>query len=222
MPQSSTRADVPTQILRPTPKELMATEEKLAELWNAGDIPSLLHLAGSEDGAYEKWLCEFFRNNIRPDDWVLCSHRAHFHYQLHCGLGGDDLIKHVLERRSMFLAGSRFIQSAIVAGTCSIAVGIAMAIKARGDDQRVWNFVGDGCEDHGHFAEAVRAAHGMSLPLTFIIEDNNSSCGVTKSQRGSPEDWQWPDCVIRYRYTPRWPHAGTGKRPNLKWTNGNP
>lgn len=198
----------------PTASELIATENELARLWDEGSIPSLLHLAGSIDGSYEQWLCDFFHENVKPTDWILCSHRAHLHYQLH---GGADLIAQVLAGNSMFLAGPRFIQSAIVAGTASIAVGLALAIQRRGGSERVWNFVGDGAEDHGHLYEAIRLAHGRKLPLQFIIEDNDSSCGVTKAQRGSPDDWHWPDCVTRIKYTPRWPHAGTGVRPTLKW-----
>lgn len=196
-----------------TPQQLIDTENEIAALWNAGELNSLVHLCGSDDGSYEQWLCEFYRENIKPTDWVLCSHRGHFHYMLH---GGTDLIAKVKAGKSMFCYGPRFIQSAIVAGTCSIAAGLALSIQRRGGTERIWNFVGDGAEDHGHFAEAVRLAHGRQLPLTFIIEDNNSSCGVTKQLRGSPDDWQWPSCVIRYRYTPRFPHAGTGQKITLK------
>lgn len=201
--------------VRPTPEQLIATENELAELWNAGEIPSLLHLADSIDGEYEKWLCRYFEEHVKPTDWCLASHRCHYHYQLH---GGTDLVEKVLAGKSMFLHGPRFLSSAIVAGTCSIAAGLGLAIKNRGGNERVWAFGGDGCEDHGHFAEAVRFVHGRQLLVTFIIEDNDSSCGVTKSQRGSPGGaWTWPECVQRYCYTPRWPHAGTGVRPNLKW-----
>lgn len=203
------------RIMEITPDILIRTEEEIASLWNSGEINSLLHLAGSVDGSYEEWLCDFFHANIKPTDWVLCSHRAHFQYQLH---GGTDLIERVMKGKSMFLFGPRFIQSAIVAGTCSIAAGIALAIQRRGGTERVWNFVGDGAEDEGHFYEAVRITNAMRLPLTFIIEDNDSSCGVHKSERGSPESWAWPDCVIRHRYVPKFPHSGTGVPMTLKRT----
>jgi TPP-dependent pyruvate/acetoin dehydrogenase alpha subunit len=198
-----------------TPQQLIETEDKIRDLWNAGELPYLTHLTGSSDGEYEQWLCDFFRSNIKPTDWVLCSHRAHYHYLLH---GHTDLVEKVREGKSMFLYGERFIQSAIVAGTCGIAVGLALSIQARGGTERVWNFVGDGAEDHGHFYEAVRAAHGKQLPLTFVIEDNNSSCGMTKPQRGSPEFWSFPRCVIRHRYTPKYPHAGSGTPMTLRRT----
>lgn len=208
------RGELLFPFVRPTPAQLIETEEEIARLWDEGDLPFLTHLAGAIDGEYEKWLCRYFEEHVKPTDWCLASHRCHYHYQLH---GGTDLVEKVLSGKSMFLHGPRFLSSAIVAGTCSIAAGLGLAIKNRGGSERVWNFVGDGCEDHGHFAEAVRFVHARQLPVTFCIEDNDSSCGVTKKERGSPEDWVWPDCVIRIKYHPKFPHAGTGVRPQLKW-----
>lgn len=220
-----------------TPKDLIDTEEEIRRLWEDGEINSLLHLEGSVDGSYEQFLCDFFHNNVNPTDWVLGSHRSHFIWQLHhegnqfWGRGLGDLTKHhpaitlstreelaqrIKEGKSMFLFGPRFICSAIVAGTASIAVGLALSIKRRGGTERVWNFGGDGCAFHGHFMEAVAATHAMKLPLTHIICDNDSSCGVTKEERGSPTNWQWPDCVVTVKYKPKWPHAGSLVRPQLK------
>lgn len=199
---------------RPTPEQLIATENELARLWNAGEINSLLHLAGSVDGSYEKWLCDFFEKNVSPMDWVLASHRAHFHYQLH---GGTDLVEKVKAGKSMFCYAPHFIQSAIVAGTASIAVGLALAAQKRGSDQKVFCFVGDGAADHGHLLEAIAFTASKRLPLHFILEDNNGSCGVTKDQRrGDGFEWHWPACVTHYRYELKWPHAGTGQPMTLK------
>lgn len=199
---------------RPTPEQLIATENELARLWNAGEINSLLHLAGSVDGEYEKWLCQFFESNIAPTDWVLASHRAHFHYQLH---GGTDLIEKVKAGKSMFCYSPFFIQSAIVAGTASIAVGLALVAQKRGSDQKVFCFVGDGAADHGHLLEAIAFTASKRLPLHFVLEDNNGSCGVTKDQRrGDGFEWHWPACVTHYRYELKWPHAGTSQKITLK------
>lgn len=214
-------------------QDLIDTEEKIRDHWEAGDINSLLHLEGSVDGSYEQWLCNFFHSNVKPGDWVLASHRCHFVYQIYLSLTWDKipedqkevntnlapakvLISEVLRGKSMFLYGPRFLCSAIVAGTASIAVGLALSIQRRGGTERVWNFGGDGNEFHGHFMEAVAITHAKKLPLVHVITDNNSSCGVAKEMRGSPDDWVWPDCVTRVRYTPKWPHAGSLVRPNLK------
>lgn len=208
-----------------TPEALIETEEEIRHLWEEGSIPSLLHLEGSVDGMYEQWLCDFFEDQVHPDDWVLASHRCHYAWQLHheSEVFGDrnltvheELIRRIKEGKSMFLYGPRFICSAIVAGSASIAAGLAQSIQQRGGRERVWCFVGDGAADHGHLYEAIRLVEGRKLDCTFIITDNDSSCGVTKEQRGSPKHWQWPDCVIRFPYKPKWPHAGSLVRPNLK------
>ena len=204
---------------------LRNTEKEIEQLWNEGELPYLTHLAGGN----ENWLVDFFAENVKPTDWICASHRAHFHWMLHYGmqiasdgkengplLAHISLIEKVKRGKSMFLYGPRFIQSAIVAGTCAIAVGLAKGAVLRGTGERVFCFVGVGAEDEGHFYEAVRHVHATKLPCNFIIEDNNGSCGVTKEQRGSPDDWQWPDCVIRHRYTLAWPHAGSGKPMVLK------
>lgn len=200
---------------RPTTKQLTATEEEIRSLWENGDLPFLTHLDGSEDGSLEEFLCEYFERSVNPMDWVCASHRCHFVYQLH---GGTNIIDEVKAGRSMFLSGSRFISSAIVAGTASIAVGLGMAIKARNGEEMVHHFSGDGSADHGHLLEAIACVQAKQLPVHFVILDNNSSCGVTKEQRrGSNWEWEWPPCVAKFEYRPRWPHAGSGGRPNLKW-----
>lgn len=200
--------------MRPTPEQLIATENGIRDLWNAGEVNALTHLSGSVDGEYEKWLCRFFERNISPNDWVLCSHRAHYHYQLHGGVG---LIERIRAGKSMFCYHPRFIQSAIVAGCASIAVGLALAIQRRGGDEKVWCFSGDGAADHGHFLETVAFTANKKLPLTFIVEDNDSSCGVTKvERRGGDWEWGWPTCVVHYRYKLKWPHGGTGEKIKIK------
>lgn len=203
-----------------TPEQLTAAEDRLVALWNDGQINSLTHFSGSTDRHYEAWLCRLFAEAIKPGDWVLCSHRAHFHYLLYCEMMRMDvpetrLIGHVLEGRSMFLYESRFIQSAIVAGLCGVAAGLALSIQQRGGKETVWHFGGDGCEDQGGFYEAVRFVDGRNLPCRFIIEDNSRQCGVSKADR-QVRDMQWPSCVIRHRYSPKYPHAGTEARPVLK------
>lgn len=195
-----------------TAQELVAAEKELIDLWRDGEVNGLTHFMGGN----EEWLADFFHSNVKPTDWVFASHRCHFHYLLH---GGTDLKERVLAGKSMFLYHPRFVCSAIVAGTPGIAAGLALAIQQRGGTERVWSFVGDGAEDEGAFYEAAWFVQERQLPCTFIIEDNDSSCGVSRRQRrGSDKDRTWPECVIRYRYEPRWPHAGDGSRPVLKRT----
>ena len=77
--------------------------------------------------------------------------------------------------RSMFIYDKekKFFSSAIVGGIPGIAVGLAMALKRKGSNNKVWCFVGDGAEDTGHFAESVRYVDGWDLPCEFVVEDND-------------------------------------------------
>lgn len=217
-----------------TPEQLIATEEEIRLLWEAGELPYLVHLQGGN----EKEIIEIFKD-LKPTDWVFASHRCHYAYLLHtylrylahCFLGDsqahdkslesarESLIEKVKNGRSMFLYNPRFLCSAIVAGTASIAAGMALAIKRRGGSELVYAFIGDAGAEEGHFLEAVQFAWWHQLPVHFYIEDNCSSCGVTKDQRrnGSKWDWQYPPNVTRYEYTPTFPHAGSSVRPQLKW-----
>lgn len=214
-----------------TADQLIATEEEIRRLWEAGDLPYLIHLQGGN----EKEIIEIFKD-VKPTDWVFASHRCHYAYVLHkyirylamprevftdrdCWeVASCDLIQRVKFGKSMFLYDECFVCSAIVAGTASIAAGMALAIKRRGGSERVFCFVGDGAEDSGHFYESVWFVQNRDLPCRFIIEDNDSSCGVTKLQRRGGHGLRpWPTCVHRYFYTPTWPHAGSNVRPQLKW-----
>jgi len=199
---------------RPTPQELIATENEVKALWLDGQLPFLTHLDQSSDGSLEQFLCDFFHSDVKPTDWVLGSHRSHLIFQLH---GGTDLVEQVKRGRSMFLHGPHFLTSAIVAGVASIAVGIALAIERRGGDERVFVFGGDGQENHGHWQEAVVYSWQKGLRITWVILDNDSSCGVTKKERnGSDRLMHWPNNVVRFSYKLANPHAGTFEKMDLK------
>lgn len=213
-----------------TAAELIATEEEIRALWEAGELPYLIHLQGGN----EKEIIEIFEQT-KPGDWIFASHRCHYTYALHvyhelrsssqmteleCWQEASrNLIDKVKSGASMFLYAPRFVCSAIVAGTASIAAGMALAIKRRGGSELVYSFIGDAGAEEGHFLEAVQFSWWHQLPVHFYIEDNCSSCGVTKDQRrnGSKWDWQFPPNVTRYHYTPTFPHAGSWVRPQLKW-----
>lgn len=192
-----------------TAADLIAAEERIRVAWESGLINGLTHLHCSADGEHEQWLSDFYAANIKPTDWVFGSHRAHLHALLTGSYTPDELLARVLSGHSMSLYGQRFVTSAIVAGVCGVAAGMALS------GRRTWCFVGDGATDQGGFAEAVWFVDGRDLPCTFIVESNDSSCGVSMAQRGMKRR-EWPPCVIWKEYTPKFPHAGTNVRPQLK------
>jgi TPP-dependent pyruvate/acetoin dehydrogenase alpha subunit len=187
-------------------QELISFEEKIKFQFELGKLPFLLHLCGGN----EEQLVEIFKD-IKDVDWVFSTHRSHYHYLLKSGNDKklEDFIKN---GNSMFVfdRGANFFTSSILAGTCSIAAGIAYDIKRRGGSEHVWCFIGDGAEEEGHFYESVLFVDGHNLPCTFIIEDNDRSVDVSKNDRRGDGQIEWPSCVRRYHYTPTYPHAGTG------------
>lgn len=189
-----------------TPEQLIAFENRIKELWETGKLPFLVHLCGGN----EHHLIGIFRD-IKEGDWVLSSHRSHYHALL-IGVPEENLEQMIRDGRSMFVfdRSKNFLSSAILGGMCGVAAGIALAIHLEGSEAKVWCFLGDGAEDNGHLYEAVKFVESMQLPCRFVIEDNDRSCGVSRAQRGAQFNFPWPACVKRYYYTPTYPHAGSG------------
>ena len=197
--------------------DLIEFEQKIASHWEDGRLPFLVHLSGGN----ESFLIDFFRDNIIEGDWILSTHRNHYHALL-SGISKEKLEKLILDGDSMFVFDEKrkFLTSSVLAGTTCIAAGIAWALKEEGSKNKVWCFLGDGAEEEGHFYEAVMMVQGYNLPCTFIIEDNNRSVDTAINDR-LPNSFRmvWPKCVIRYKYTPSFPHAGNGTKKMIKFKN---
>lgn len=172
-----------------TKQELLDFEDDIANLFEQGKIKAPIHLSrGNEDT-----LIRIFEN-IGKDDWVLSTHRSHYHALLK-GVPKDWLRNEILAGRSITICNKdhKFFTSAIVGGIIPIGVGLAMA------GERVWVFVGDMAAETGIFHECVKYAEGHDLPCHFIVEDNGLSVDTPTEQ------------VWRYSYTRGFPHAGMGK-----------
>ena len=188
-----------------TKEKLVAFEDRIGRLYEECKLPFLFHLSGGN----EEPLIEIFKN-IKEEDYVLSSHRNHYHALLR-GIPPEVVEQRIVEGRSMFIFDRKrnFFTSAIIGGTPGIAVGIAWALKRKNSKQKVWCFVGDGTEDSGHLAEAVRYVDGWELPCTFVIEDNNRSVEATNEERwGKKAKMAWDSpSVLKYSYAITYPHA---------------
>lgn len=187
--------------------DLIAFEEEMAALFNAGQIKAPLHLAGGNESA----LIDIFKH-VRKDDWVLCTWRSHYHCLLK-GVSPEKLRERIIEGRSIALCfkDQKILSSAIVGGILPIAVGIAWAIKKRGGSERVWAFIGDMTAYCGLATESHRYAKGHDLPLHIVIENNGVSvCTDTTEAWGG----KWPPAIGGsrwYSYKLTRPHVGTGQ-----------
>ena len=188
-----------------TKEELIAFEDHIGDLYMDNQLPFLFHLSGGN----EEQLIDIFKD-IKEGDYVISSHRNHYHALLH-GIPPEVVEDRIKNGRSMFIYDRErnFFVSAIIGGTPAIAAGIAWALKRKGSDQKVWCFVGDGTEDNGQLSEAVRYADGFDLPCTFIIESNDRSCEASNADRwGKTGHPTWDSSrVIKYHYECTYPHC---------------
>jgi len=188
-----------------TKEELIAFEDRIGDLYLDNQLPFLFHLSGGN----EDQLIEIFKH-INEGDYVISNHRNHYHALLH-GIPPEELEEKIKDGRSMFVYDRKrnFFLSAIIGGTPAIAAGIAWALKRKGSPQKVWCFVGDGTEDNGHLAEAIRYVDGWDLPCTFVIESNDRSCEASNADRwGKTAHPNWnSSSVIRYQYSCTYPHC---------------
>jgi TPP-dependent pyruvate/acetoin dehydrogenase alpha subunit len=197
-----------------TKEELIAFEDRIYDLFEKGDLPYLIHLCGGN----EDQLIEIF-SDIKKGDYIFSTHRTHYHYLL-AGGPPDDLENKIKRGDSMYVFNKdlNFLSSAVLAGCTGMAAGVALSFKMQNKNNKVWCFLGDGAEDEGHFYEAVSFVSGWDLPCTFIIEDNDRQVDTTKiERRGKDIPMEWPSCVKRYHYTPRYPHASTGSGKMVKF-----
>lgn len=198
-----------------TAQDLIDFETGIKDLWESGQLPSLVHLCGGNEGQ----LIHIF-SEIKPGDWVFSTHRTHYHALL-AGIDPEVLRETIKRGDSMFVYSKQhnFLCSAVLAGCCGIAAGVAWFLKncvraesGHYSSWKVWCFIGDGGEEEGHFYEAAMFVEANDLPCTFIIEDNDRSVDTSRESRrnGAKGLEHLFKCVRRYHYKPTYPHAGSG------------
>lgn len=181
-----------------TPADLITFTAEVARRFDAGEIHGPVHLNSDTQIAP---LIEIFRD-IKRTDWVLSTWRSTYHALLH-GVPPERVMAEVCAGRSMQLhfPEHRFMTSSIMGGMLPIACGLAAG------GERVWCFVGDMCASTGAFDEARNYAHGHSLPLEFVIENNWLSTNT-------PTRATWGPGIVcdarDYKYERTTPHYGTG------------
>jgi pyruvate dehydrogenase E1 component alpha subunit len=159
-------------------------EEKCAEAYAYGKIGGFCHLYIGQEAVAVGSIAA-----LRDDDHLVTHYRDHGYalargcdpgatmaelYGRATGLsGGRGGSMHLADVEKHFWGGY-----AIVAGHLPLAVGIAQAIKYRGEDQVVVAYFGDGSTNNGTFHEAVNMAAVWDLPVIFLAENNQYGMGT--------------------------------------------
>jgi pyruvate dehydrogenase E1 component alpha subunit len=201
-----------------TKEDLIKFEDNILSLYRQGLIKSPLHLSGGN----EEQLIELFEE-VDPQDFIFTTYRSHYHALLK-GVPEEKLLKWVTDNKSIHFMDNEYslFSSAIVGGTTSIALGVALSKKMKGESGKVWCFIGDMTATLGTFNDCLRYAWGFDLPIIFVIENNGLSTDTKTSEVWNLTD-EYLDNFFQgltasgqsklryYKYTRTRPHYGIGE-----------
>jgi TPP-dependent pyruvate/acetoin dehydrogenase alpha subunit len=153
-------------------------EERVRELFAAGRIPGFLHTSVGQEA-----IAVGAAAALRPDDYVLSTHRGHGHlvakggslrrlmaelYGKATGIcHGKGGTMHIADASVGYLGAN-----GVLASGCVVAPGVGLSIVRRKSGQVVLTFFGDGAANRGPFHEGVNMAALWRLPVIFFCENN--------------------------------------------------
>jgi pyruvate dehydrogenase E1 component alpha subunit len=154
------------------------TEQQLAFARKNGLIGGPVHL-----GVGQEAIAVGISQNLKKTDKVFGGHRSHSHL---LALNPDffKLFAEVLGKETGFskgMGGSMHLfdqsngfygSTPIVAGTSSLAVGAALAVKMQNLKDIAVSYIGDGAIEEGVVHECFNLAKILNLPILFVIENN--------------------------------------------------
>ncbi|MFH1657157.1 MAG: thiamine pyrophosphate-dependent dehydrogenase E1 component subunit alpha [bacterium] len=158
--------------------EIRFCEESFVEPILSGEIKCPVHLCTGQE-ATAVGVC----SALEKSDYVFGNHRSHGHY-LAMGGAVKSLVAEVYTKLSGCSKGrggsmhitakeQGFVGSVpIVAGTISLAMGAALAIKIRKESKVAVSFFGDGATGEGTLYESLNFAALKKLPIIFVCENN--------------------------------------------------
>lgn len=156
---------------------IRAFEDETLKYYEVAKVYGMLHVAHGKEA-----LAVGFAKNIKPNDFVLASYRAHDHalmkgidmYRLAAELMGKITGINKGKAGSMHIMDDkmRFLEDSVVGGQIPISLGIAYAFKYRNEDSIVITFLGDGAVNTGAFHESLNMASILKLPIAFVVENN--------------------------------------------------
>jgi acetoin:2,6-dichlorophenolindophenol oxidoreductase subunit alpha len=185
------------EILRDFYREMLLIrrfEEKVEELFRAGDLPGFLHVAIGQE-AVAVGVCRA----LEEGDVIASTHRAHGH-TLAKGTPPEAVMAELYGKKegcshgfggSMHLydvARGNLGANAVVGGGIPAIVGAALAFKMRGEPRVAVAFFGDGATNIGTFHESLNLAQLWKVPALFVCENNRWAESTPASQQLAIDD----------------------------------
>ncbi|MDK2881862.1 MAG: acetoin:2,6-dichlorophenolindophenol oxidoreductase subunit alpha [Bacillota bacterium] len=153
-------------------------EERVNDLFLAGEIPGFVHLYIGEEAVATGVMA-----NLRKTDYITSTHRGHGH-TIAKGADLKRMMAEIFGKRTGYCrgkGGSMHIAdfsigmlgaNGVVGGGFNLAVGAALAARLMGTDQVAVCFFGDGASNRGTFHEGLNMAAVWKLPVVFVCENN--------------------------------------------------
>lgn len=153
-------------------------EEKVGELFLAGEIPGFVHLYIGEE-AIGTGVCA----HLNSDDYITSTHRGHGHC-IAKGAKVKPMMAEIFGKATGYCkgkGGSMHIAdfsvgmlgaNGVVGGGINLAVGAALAAKMKKTGQIAVTFFGDGASNRGTVHEGMNMAAIWNLPVVFVCENN--------------------------------------------------
>ncbi|MHB0950789.1 MAG: pyruvate dehydrogenase (acetyl-transferring) E1 component subunit alpha [Allorhizobium sp.] len=169
-------------------------EDKCAELYTQEKIRGFLHLYDGEEAISAGVIPV-----LEEKDRLVATYREHGHALVRgvpmrevmaemygkaegCS-GGRGGSMHLFSSVRNFYGGN-----AIVGGGLPLAVGLALADKARAEDRVTACFFGEGAVAEGEFHESLNLASLWGLPVLFVCENNRYAMGTALERSEAETD----------------------------------
>ena len=161
-----------------TMRRIRAFDEKVAELFEGGEIKGTAHSYVGQE-AVAAGVCA----SLGPEDFMASHHRGHGHC-IAKGARLDLMMAELMGRESGYchgLGGSMHIAdlglnilgaNGIVGAAMPLSTGAGLAARLDGSGRIAVAFFGDGASNQGVFHESLNLASVWKLPIVFICENN--------------------------------------------------
>lgn len=158
--------------------KIRAFEESVEKFFLGGEIPGFVHLYIGEE-AIASGIC----TQLDESDYIMSTHRGHGH-TIAKGADVNRMMAEIFGKSTGFCkgkGGSMHIAdfsvgmlgaNGVVGGGINLAVGAALAIKYRHQENVSVVFFGDGASNRGTVHEGMNLASVWDLPVIFVCENN--------------------------------------------------
>ncbi len=172
-------------------------EEKAGQLYGMGLIGGFCHLYIGQEAVVVG-----LEATAKEGDKRITTYRDHGH-MLACGMDPNGVMAELTGRAGgysrgkggsmhMFSKEKRFYGGhGIVGANVPLGAGLAFADKYKGNDNVTFTYFGDGAANQGQVYETFNMAALWTLPVIFVIENNQYAMGTAQQRStSSAEIWE--------------------------------